>query len=97
MGPKCGPKISVNFLLAKYDSSDIKFDALQYEMLVHHQVCKQVLGTTNLGARVELGRLPLSVEVIKSTLSNWVKLEKAKCFFGLNAQFMPISDRCMES
>ena len=67
-------------IFAKYESTDAKFDGLPFE-LFHNQVCKQILGvsrlTTNLGARVELGRLPLSIQIVKSTLNYWLKLEKA--------------------
>ena len=65
----------------KCDHTEAKCDAVPYEML-HNQICKQILGlgksTTNLGARVELGRSPLSIHVIKSTLDYWLKLQKSK-------------------
>ena len=69
--------------------SNTKYDTLPN----HNQVCKQILGlrqfTSNLGARVELGRLPISTDVIKSTLNYWLKLEKS--------EVGSIMNQCLES
>jgi hypothetical protein len=58
-----------------------QFDPLDFEK-VHNQACKQILGihkyTPNLGARLELGRIPLSMQIIKKSLRYYVKLSSER-------------------
>jgi len=45
----------------------------------HHMACKQILGvqkqTTNIGVLLELGRIPLQIYAIKSTIKNWERIK----------------------
>lgn len=58
-----------------------QFDIFEFEK-VYNQACKQILGvhkcTSNLGTRLELGRVPLTLSIMKNTLNYFVKLGKEK-------------------
>jgi len=64
----------------KANITDSRRDSIEFEKL-HNQVCKKFIGvgnlSTNLAARVELGRLPLFISIMRNTLNYWLKLEKA--------------------
>lgn len=63
-------------ILSKFDLASA--DVLAFEK-VHSKVCKQLLGVrknvSNIATRLELGRLPLYLTILKNTFNFWVKLE----------------------
>ena len=52
-------------------------DNIPFEKL-HNRICKQIIGvgkySSNIASRTELGRLPISVFILKQTLNYWFKL-----------------------
>ena len=62
------------------DTSLTNIDNLDFEKF-NNKICKQILGvgkySVNLASRLELGRMPLSIFIVKQTLNYWSKLENA--------------------